>query len=278
MRFNERFAVHPEDFESYGTEKIRNEFLVSEIFKADEILLEYSLYDRYIVGGAMPVGKKLDLESFDSLKSDFFLARRELGAINVGGKGVIVADGESYEIDYKDAMYLGQGNVEVSFESMDRNKPAKFYLNSAPAHMKFPNKRVTLADAEVVEMGSLESSNARRINKLLVNSIVDTCQLQMGMTELQPGSVWNTMPVHTHNRRMEAYFYFEVPEDQAVCHFMGKPQETRHIWMHNEQAVFSPSWSIHSAAGTSNYIFIWGMAGENLDYGDMDIVQPTGLK
>lgn len=278
MRFNERFAVHPEDFTSYGTEKIRQEFLVSEIFSPDEILLEYSLYDRYIVGGAMPVTKKLKLESFDSLKAGTFLARRELGAINVGGKGMVTADAEKYELDYKEALYLGQGNQEVSFESVDKAKPAKFYLNSAPAHQKFPNKLVNLADAEVVEMGSLEASNARKINKLLVNSIVETCQLQMGMTELKPGSVWNTMPVHTHNRRMEAYFYFEVPENQAVCHFMGQPQETRHIWMHNEQAVFSPSWSIHSAAGTSNYIFIWGMAGENLDYGDMDVVQPTGLK
>ncbi len=278
MRFNERFAVHPEDFESYGTEKIRDEFLVSEVFSLNEIIVEYSLYDRYIVGGAMPAGKKLELESFMSLKSDTFLARRELGTINVGGKGMITADGETYELDYKEALYLGQGNREVSFESADKNNPAKFYINSAPAHQKFPTKLVTLADAEIVDLGALESSNARRINKLLVNSIVETCQLQMGMTELQPGSVWNTMPVHTHNRRMEAYFYFEVPDNQAVCHFMGKPDETRHIWMHNEQAVFSPSWSIHSAAGTSNYIFIWGMAGENLDYGDMDVVQPTGLK
>ncbi len=278
MRFNERFAVHPEDFTSYGTEKIRKEFLVSEIFIPNDIVMEYSLYDRYIVGGAMPVGKKLKLESFNSLKSDTFLARRELGVINTGGKGIVSADGETYELGYKDALYLGRGNVEVGFESADKNKPAKFYLNSAPAHKKFPNKRVTLADAEVVELGSLESSNARKINKLLVNSVVETCQLQMGMTELQPGSVWNTMPVHTHNRRMEAYFYFEVPDNQAVCHFMGRPDETRHIWMHNDQAVFSPSWSIHSAAGTSNYIFIWGMAGENLDYGDMDVVQPTGLK
>jgi 4-deoxy-L-threo-5-hexosulose-uronate ketol-isomerase len=278
MRFNERFAVHPEDFRSYGTDKIRDEFLVSEVFSPDEIIVEYSLYDRYIVGGAMPVTKKLMLESFNSLKSDTFLARRELGAINVGGKGIVSADGESYELNYKEALYLGQGNKEVSFGSADKNNPAKFYINSAPAHKKFPNKLVTLADAEIVDLGALESSNARRINKLLVNSIVETCQLQMGMTELQTGSVWNTMPVHTHNRRMEAYFYFEVPENQAVCHFMGKPDETRHIWMHNEQAVFSPSWSIHSAAGTSNYIFIWGMAGENLDYGDMDVVQPTGLK
>ena len=278
MKFNERYAVHPKDFKKYDTDRIRKEFLVKEVFIKDEICLTYSLYDRYLVGGAYPVDKKLELESFDSLKADSFLARREMGIINVGGKGMVVADGQTYELGYKEALYLGKETGNVVFESADAKAPAKFYINSAPAHKKFPNKLVTLADAEVVELGALESSNARKINKLLVNSIVETCQLQMGMTELQAGSVWNTMPVHTHNRRMEAYFYFEVPEGQAVCHFMGKPQETRHIWMQNEQAVLSPSWSLHSAAGTSNYIFVWGMAGENLDYGDMDVAQPTELR
>ena len=278
MKFNERYAVHPKDFKKFDTDRIRKEFLVKEVFVKDEICLTYSLYDRYIVGGAHPVNKKLELESFDSLKADSFLARREMGVINVGGKGKIVADGETYELGYKEALYLGKETSNVVFESSDAKAPAKFYINSAPAHKKFPNKLVTLADAEVVELGALESSNARKINKLLVNSIVETCQLQMGMTELQAGSVWNTMPVHTHNRRMEAYFYFEVPEGQAICHFMGKPKETRHIWMQNEQAVLSPSWSLHSAAGTSNYIFVWGMAGENLDYGDMDVAQPTALR
>jgi 4-deoxy-L-threo-5-hexosulose-uronate ketol-isomerase len=278
MKFNERYAVHPKDFKKYDTDRIRKEFLVKEVFVKDEICLTYSLYDRYVVGGAYPVDKKLKLESFDSLKADSFLARREMGIINVGGKGMVVADGQTYELEYKEALYLGKETGNVVFESAGAKAPAKFYINSAPAHKKFPNKLVTLADAEVVELGALESSNARKINKLLVNSIVQTCQLQMGMTELQAGSVWNTMPVHTHNRRMEAYFYFEVPEGQAVCHFMGKPQETRHIWMQNEQAVLSPSWSLHSAAGTSNYIFVWGMAGENLDYGDMDVAQPTELR
>ena len=278
MKFIEKYAVHPKDFKKFDTNRIRKEFLVKEVFVRDEICLTYSLYDRYVVGGAYPVDKKLELESFDSLKADSFLARREMGIINVGGKGMVVADGETYELGYKEALYLGKETSKVVFESSDTDAPAKFYINSAPAHKKFPNKLVTLADAEVVELGALESSNARKINKLLVNSIVETCQLQMGMTELQAGSVWNTMPVHTHNRRMEAYFYFEVPEGQAICHFMGKPQETRHIWMQNEQAVLSPSWSLHSAAGTSNYIFIWGMAGENLDYGDMDVAQPTELR
>ena len=201
-----------------------------------------------------------------------------MGVINVGGKGTVTADGETYALGYKEALYLGKESTDVVFGSSNPGTPAKFYINSAPAHKKFPNKLVTLADAEEVELGALESSNARKISKLLVNSVVETCQLQMGMTELQAGSVWNTMPVHTHNRRMEAYFYFEVPENQAICHFMGRPQETRHIWMQNEQAVLSPSWSLHSAAGTSNYIFIWGMAGENLDYGDMDVTQPTELR
>ena len=278
MKFNERYAVHPKDFKKYDTDRIRKEFLVKEVFVRNEICLTYSLYDRYIVGGAHPVTKKLELESFYSLKADSFLARREMGIINVGGKGMVVADGETYELGYKEALYLGKETSNVVFESSDADARAKFYINSAPAHKKFPNKLVTLADAEVVELGALESSNARKINKLLVNSIVETCQLQMGMTELQAGSVWNTMPVHTHNRRMEAYFYFEVPEGQAICHFMGKPKETRHIWMQNEQAVLSPSWSLHSAAGTSNYIFVWGMAGENLDYGDMDVAQPTELR
>jgi len=278
MKFNERYAVHPEDFKKYGTEQIRNEFLVKEIFIKDEIIMEYSLYDRYIVGGAHPVSGPVVLESFYSLKADYFLARREMGIINVGGNGIVYADGEKFEMAYKEALYLGMGTKDVKFESSDKNQAAKFYINSAPAHQKFPSKLITQSEAEIVELGSLQASNSRKINKLIVNSIVETCQLQMGMTELKEGSVWNTMPVHTHNRRMEAYFYFEVPEDQAICHFMGQTDETRHLWMKNEQAVFSPSWSIHSAAGTSNYIFIWGMAGENLDYGDMDIVQPNKIK
>jgi 4-deoxy-L-threo-5-hexosulose-uronate ketol-isomerase len=191
---------------------------------------------------------------------------------------VVVADGTEYELEYKEALFLGQGVKDVTFRSADASKPAKLYLNSAPAHKAYPSRKVSLTDANVLHLGSLESSNERQINQLLVKEVVPTCQLQMGMTELKPGSVWNTMPAHTHNRRMEAYFYFEVPDDQAICHFMGQPDETRHIWMKNEQAVLSPSWSIHSAAGTSNYIFIWGMAGENLDYTDMDIVQPNELQ
>jgi 4-deoxy-L-threo-5-hexosulose-uronate ketol-isomerase len=231
-----------------------------------------------MVGGAVPVNEPLKLESIDPLKAEYFCERREVGIINVGGKGTVVVDQKRYDLDYKEALYIGRGNKEIYFESADSAAPAHFYINSAPAHKEHPVKKVTLQDAEVLETGKAEDSNARRINKLLINTVVQTCQLQMGLTELRPGSVWNTMPAHTHSRRMEAYFYFNVPQGQSVCHFMGEPQETRHIWMQNEQAVLSPTWSIHSAAGTSNYCFIWGMAGENLNYGDMDIVNPDQLK
>jgi 4-deoxy-L-threo-5-hexosulose-uronate ketol-isomerase len=278
MKTEIRYACHPEDFKSYGTDKLRKEFLIENIFLKNEISLVYSMYDRYIVGGAMPVDKTLLLEPFGELKANHFLDRREMGIINIGGEAEINAGGVIYKLGFKEALYLGKGNTDVSFRSADSTQPAKLYINSAPAHHTFPSKKVTLANAEVVVLGGLETSNHRTVNKLLVNSVIETCQLQMGMTELKPGSVWNTMPVHTHNRRMEAYFYFEVPEKQAICHFMGDPDETRHIWMKNEQAVLSPSWSIHSAAGTSNYTFIWGMAGENLDYGDMDVRQPDSLK
>lgn len=251
MNIELRYASHPQDFKSYDTERLRKEFLIENVFMTDEISLVYSLYDRYMVGGAMPVKKSLKLNTVDELKAEQFLDRREMGIINVGGDAEITAGGDVYKIGFKEALYLGKGTKDVVFKSTDTNKPAKLYINSAPAHHTYPSKKVTLKDAEIVVLGSLESSNHRTINKLLVNSVIETCQLQMGMTELKAGSVWNTMPVHTHNRRMEAYFYFEVPEKQAICHFMGDPDETRHIWMKNDQAVLSPSWSIHSAAGTS---------------------------
>ncbi len=278
MKLEIRYAAHPEDVKNYDTKKLRKEFLIENIFVPDEISLVYSMYDRYIVGGAMPVSKSLKLENSDELKSEQFLDRREIGIINTGGAAMIDAGEKSYNIGFKEALYLGMGTSDVVFTSKDPEKPAKLYINSAPAHHHYPSTKVTLADAEVVVLGNQDTSNHRTVNKLLVNSIIETCQLQMGMTELKKGSVWNTMPVHTHNRRMEAYFYFEVPDNQAICHFMGEPDETRHIWMKNEQAVLSPSWSIHSAAGTANYTFIWGMAGENLDYGDMDVRQPDTLR
>lgn len=276
--FEERYAYHPEDFKKYDTEKIRKEFLVDKIMENGNIRLVYSQIERYIVGGAVPVDKPLTLEPIDPLKAEYFCQRREVGVINVGGTGSVTVDGTVYKMEYKDALYVGKGSKEVVFSSEDATKPAHFYLNSAPAHKEFPVKHVTLKQANVLHLGSLQTSNERNINQLLINTVVETCQLQMGMTELKPGSVWNTMPAHTHARRNEVYFYFEVPEGQAICHFMGQPKETRHIWLGNEQAVISPEWSIHSAAGTSNYAFIWGMAGENLDYTDMDIIQPTQLK
>ena len=276
--FEERYAYNPQDFKQYDTERIRKEFLVEKLMEKGNIHLVYSHIERYIVGGIVPVAEPLKLESVDALKSEYFLQRREAGIINVGGKGSVTVDGAEYVLDYKDALYIGRGKKEIIFSSADVSKPAHFYLNSAPAHKELPVKHVTLGDANVLHLGALETSNERNINQLLINTVVETCQLQMGMTELKPGSVWNTMPAHTHSRRNEVYFYFDVPEGQAVCHFMGQPNETRHLWMANEQAVISPSWSIHSAAGTSNYIFIWGMAGENLDYTDMDVIKPNELR
>ncbi len=277
-KYKIRYAIHPADFSSYDTEKIRNEFLITDNFVKNTINFVYSMYDRYIVGGAFPVSEKLKLETIEPIKADYFLYRREMGIINIGGTGKITVDGTTHELKYKEALYIGSGEKEVHFESSESSSPAKFYINSAPAHKSYPDKHITLDDAEVVELGALESSNHRKINKLLVHQVIDTCQLQMGMTELKPGSVWNTMPPHIHSRRMEAYLYFEVPDEQAICHLMGQPDETRHIWMKNEEAVLSPSWSIHAASGTSNYIFIWGMAGENLDFGDMDHLKIHDLK
>lgn len=276
--YEERYAYHPEDFKTYDTTRIRKEFLVEKVMEPGNVRLVYSAIERFIVGGAVPVDKPLKLEAIDPLKAEYFCYRREVGVINVAGSGSIIIDGTEYKMNFKDALYIGKGSKDIEFRSDNAENPAHFYINSAPAHKEFPIKHVTLADANVLHLGSLESSNERKINQLLINTVVETCQLQMGMTELMPGSVWNTMPPHQHNRRNEVYFYFNVPENQAVCHIMGEPTETRLIWMHNEQAVISPNWSIHSAAGTSNYIFIWGMAGENLDYTDMDHIKPTELR
>ncbi|MEL6852330.1 MAG: 5-dehydro-4-deoxy-D-glucuronate isomerase, partial [Bacteroidota bacterium] len=263
---------------SYDTQRIREDFLIKQVFSPDQVNLVYSHFDRYIAGGAMPVGTPLSLEPIDPLRAEFFLQRRELGIINVGGAGTVTVSGKSYELGFKEALYVGRGNEEVSFSSLNSSSPAKFYLNSAPAHTAYPTQKITAADAEIVELGSMDTSNERTIRKLIVSSVVQVCQLQMGMTELKKGSVWNTMPAHTHDRRMEVYFYFEVPEGQAVAHFMGQTDETRSVWVHNEQAIISPDWSIHCGAGTAPYTFIWGMAGENLDYGDMDGCAIADLK
>ena len=265
-----RYPSHQDDAKHYDTQTLRKHYLVENLMAADEINMVYSMFDRIIAGGAVPVNEELTLKAPDILRADWFTQRRELGIINVGGTGTVQVGDECFEIPFKEALYVGRGNRDVIFRSADPANPARFYFNSALAHRETGIRQVSKKDAVVMHLGSLEESNERTINRLLVKEVVPCCQLQMGMTELAPGSTWNTMPAHTHDRRMEVYFYFELPQDAAVCHFMGQPQETRHIWMHNEQAVISPQWSIHSACATRNYTFIWGMCGENDDYNDMD--------
>ena len=269
-----RYATNPTDFRNYDTERIRQDFLIPQLFESNKINMVYTPYDRYIAGGAVPKKWDLKLETIDPLKAKYFLERRELGIINIGKAGTVEVDGKKYKVGNKEALYVGRGSEKVTFSGSG----ARFYFNSAPAHHAYPTKLIQGKDAEVVELGSLQTSNARTIRKLIVNSVVETCQLQMGMTELKEGSVWNTMPAHTHDRRMEIYLYFEVPKGQAVCHFMGQKDQTRCLWMHNEQACISPPWSMHTGAGTSNYTFIWGMCGENLDSGDMDGFAPTEMR
>ncbi|GHB57923.1 5-dehydro-4-deoxy-D-glucuronate isomerase [Persicitalea jodogahamensis] len=278
IAFESRYASSPNEAKGMNTEELRQNFLIQDLFVANQFRWTLSFFDRYLTGGIMPAREPLSLEAPEALKAAYFLERRELGIINVGGPGRVVADGVVYDLEYKEALYLGKGTKDVQFQSLDESNSAKFYLNSTPAGHSYPSRKIARNEAEVVELGSPETANHRVINKLIVNSILPTNQLQMGMTELKSGSVWNTMPAHTHDRRMEVYFYFEVPEGQAVSHFMGEPQETRHIWLQNEQAVISPNWSIHAGSGTSNYTFIWGMAGENLDYGDMDFCAITDLR
>ena len=263
------------DAKHYDTARLREEYLVTNLMVADEINMVYSMFDRIIAGGAVPVKEELVLEAPEILRADWFTQRRELGIINVGGDGIVKVGDEEYVIPHKEAIYVGRGNRHVSFRSVDPEHPAHFYFNSATAHRETGVKQVSKKDAVVMHCGSLEESNERTINRLLVKEVVPCCQLQMGMTELAPGSTWNTMPAHTHDRRMEVYFYFDLAEGAAVCHFMGEPQETRHIWM---SAVISPQWSIHSACATRNYTFIWGMCGENDDYGDMDWCATENLR
>lgn len=276
-----RYATGPKDMKYYTTERLREEYLIPEVFCPDEVTYVYSHYDRIIIGGAMPVHDVLALSAGGELRAEYFLQRREMGVINIGGTGKITVDGKVYEVPNADGMYIGRGKKDIKFESVDAGNPAKFYFNSTPAHKECKTvliKRegepaddvVIVKDENKVELGSLEQSNHRVICKYILPGQVESCQLVMGMTSLKPGSVWNTMPCHTHDRRMEVYLYFNLPEDAYVMHYMGEPQETRHIIMRNEQAVISPSWSIHAGSGTQAYTFIWGMAGENQDFGDMD--------
>ena len=314
-----RYAAHPDDARLYDTARLRRDFLITSLFLPDQVSMVYSLYDRLVVGGAMPVAEELPLEAIAPLRAPFFTTRRELGIFNVGtAPGTVRVGDDTFTLAPKEALYVGAGDRPVVFGTAAPAAPVAgtaapaapvatvpggspagtaapaapvatvpggspagsplFYFNSAPAHTPYPCRLVTRADALRAHLGALDTSNERTINKMLVREVLPTCQLQMGMTELAPGSVWNTMPAHTHERRMEAYFYFDLPADQAVCHFMGRPDETRHLWLHCHDAVLSPEWSIHSAAATHAYTFIWGMAGENLDYGDQDFVPITGLR
>ncbi|WP_299547789.1 5-dehydro-4-deoxy-D-glucuronate isomerase [Seonamhaeicola sp.] len=276
--YDERYEAHPEDVKSYDTTKLREHFLIDKVFIQNKISLTYSHYDRFIAGGAVPIDNALNLETIDPLKSEHFCDRREVGVINIGGSGIVAVDGSEYVLDKNEALYIGMGSKSVVFESTDKITPALFYLNSAPAHHAFPSKKITLDDIIYLDLGNKEDANERQILQYIVSATVETCQLQMGMTKLKSGSVWNTMPAHTHNRRMEVYLYTDLLDDHVVCHFMGQGHETRHIWTANNQAVISPPWSIHSGAGTSNYSFLWGMAGENLDFTDMDVIKKTELR
>lgn len=293
VNYTVQTACHPQDVKHYDTERLREAFLMEKVMAPDEINVTYTLYDRLIYGGAMPVNKELNLEAFDELKAEHFLDRRELGVINVGGDGVVTVDGKEYVMRFKEGLYVGCGKKEVTFKSLDPKNPAKFYINSTPAYKEYVTQLITTdqnadpkkyAIAKSDAYGKMEDSNDRIVNQLIVSSVLNkvkgggTNQLQMGLTELKPGSVWNTMPAHTHTRRMEAYFYFNVKEGNAICHLMGEPQQQRLVWMHNEQAITSPEWSIHAAAGTSNYMFIWGMGGENLNYGDKDEIKYTEMR
>ena len=278
MTLDIRYSNHPEDSKHYTTEELRKHYLIDKVFVKDEIALTYSHQDRMIAGGAMPVDKELSLGSTKELGTEFFLERREMGIINVGGKGTVVLDGKAYELNFKDGIYIGMGTKEIVFKSADKAAPAKFYINSCPAHKTYPTVYITKDMAVHRPLGTAENMNKRVVNQYVNPAVCESCQLAMGMTELAVGSSWNTMPSHTHERRMEVYFYFELSEDNVVFHMMGQPQETRHIILHNEQAVISPSWSIHSGTATSNYTFIWGMCGENQTYDDMDNIGNFDLK
>ncbi|WP_277975535.1 5-dehydro-4-deoxy-D-glucuronate isomerase [Pantoea endophytica] len=275
-----RQSIHSEHAKTLDTDGLRREFLIDKIFDADNYTLTYSHIDRIIIGGVMPVQKSVTIghEVGKQLGVSYFLERRELGVINIGGPGLIEVDGKTWEIGQQEALYVGQGAQSVIFRSSDASRPAKFYYNSAPAHTHYPDKKITLDEAVKATLGDAATSNRRTINKFIVPDVLPTCQLTMGLTRLDDGNLWNTMPCHTHERRMEVYFYFDMADDSAVFHMMGQPQETRHLLVHNEQAVISPSWSIHAGVGTQRYTFIWGMVGENQVFDDMDHVNISALR
>ncbi len=277
-----RYSCNQKDFKRYTTEETRNEFLITGLYKADEVVAVYSHVDRMVTLGCMPVNETVSIDKgidiWANFGTSYFLERREVGIFNIGGAGKITVDGKEYKLGYKDCLYITKGAKEVLFSSDDAAKPAKFYMVSAPAHCSYETRLITIDEAAKKPLGAMETSNKRVINQFIHPDVLPTCQLSMGMTCLEPGSVWNTMPAHTHERRMEIYTYFEVPEGNVVFHMMGEGKETRHIVMQNEEAVISPSWSIHSGAGTSNYTFIWAMGGENQAFDDMDTIPTTELR
>ncbi|KRE52163.1 MULTISPECIES: 5-dehydro-4-deoxy-D-glucuronate isomerase [unclassified Paenibacillus] len=274
-----RYASHPNEVKQFDTERLQAEFQINALFSPNEIKLVYSHVDRFIIGGVLPITGALQLQADKKeMAADYFLERREIGIINVGGRGTITVDGTVYNMDSKDCIYIGLGAKDITFASDNAAEPAKFYFNSTPAHQTYPTVKVAISEATPTHLGSINTSNERTIYKYIHTGGVKSCQLVMGMTLLKPGNMWNTMPSHTHNRRSEVYFYFDMPEDAVVFHMMGEPQQTRHVVMRNEQAVISPSWSIHSGVGTNNYTFIWGMAGENQIFDDMDAVAMKDLK
>lgn len=277
-----RYSANQNDFKRYTTEEVRKEFLIETLFKPDEVIAVYSHVDRMVTFGCMPVNEEVSLDKgidvWHNFGTKFILERREIGIFNLGGDGQIIADNTTYDLGYKDCLYITMGTKEVKFKSKDGSKPAKFYMVSAPAHCAYETKLLTIKDANKVPCGDAKTANKRVINQFIHPDVLQTCQLSMGMTELAEGSVWNTMPSHTHERRMEVYFYFEIPENEVVFHMMGEPTQTRHIVMQNEQAVISPSWSIHSGCGTSNYTFIWAMGGENKTFDDMDHIKNPDLR
>lgn len=278
MKFNVRYATSPEDSKNYDTKRLRETYLIDTVFVEDDIVLTYSHFDRIIAGGVLPLSKPLHLDAPKEVASDYFLQRRELGIINIGGEGYVKFDGVLQPMAHKDGLYLGRGVQSIEFGSIDASQPAKFYINSSPAHKTYPNKHIPFSITNPRPVGEAATMNKRVIYQYLHPAILETCQLQMGLTELAMGSSWNTMPCHTHERRMEVYFYFNLPEQHRVFHLMGQPDETRHIVIANEQAVISPSWSIHAGVATSSYTFIWGMCGENQAYDDMDFIQTKDLK
>ena len=273
-----RNASNPKDMKHYTTERLREEFLIQELFTSDNVKMVYSHIDRIITAGVMPVKKELTLEAGKELAAEYFLQRREMGCINIGGKGIITVDGEEYEMNARDGIYIGMGNKEIKFKSVDKKDPAKFYVSSCPAHTTYPIVKIDITKAKKVPCGSVEDCNKRVINQYIHPEVMKSCQLSMGLTQLEPGSNWNTMPSHTHDRRMEVYLYLDMGENDAVFHMMGEPTETRHIIMHNEEAVISPSWSIHSGVGTKAYSFIWAMCGENQEFTDMDHIETKDLR